>query len=144
MRDKRPKSMIGSESEYVHLNLVLLQEACHMTNAQMAEVLGVELKYYERIKKTGKALDYGRLVRLYYNCGVDLNRLIANDPNVDIIRKTSNTEKPSNYSYKVQIDNLITDIKNSESQNERTEKIIETYLKFGKYLKGLLNGSVDE
>jgi hypothetical protein len=33
--------MIGSESEYVHLNLVLLQEACHMTNAQMAEVLGV-------------------------------------------------------------------------------------------------------
>lgn len=81
MEDKRSAGLVGHEKEVVHDNLELLQKTLGYSNSQMAELLGVELKYYECIKKNGGPLDYERLNRLYHNANVDLNRLLTNDEN---------------------------------------------------------------
>lgn len=51
MKDKRPAGVIGKEREIVHDNLVMLQTKLGYSNSEMAELLGVEKKYYERIKR---------------------------------------------------------------------------------------------
>lgn len=143
MEDKRPVSIIGHEKEIVHENLELIQEVTGMSNSEMAQILGVDKKYYEKIKKNGGPLDYDRLHRLYHNLGIDLNRLIINDPSYDIVRNTKDFPQKEKVDYKVLLNNLIIEIASNENYDERVEMVLHTYLKFGEYLKKILTSKND-
>lgn len=135
MEDKRPSSLVGHEKEVVHDNLELVQKTLGYSNSQMAELLGVELKYYERIKKNGGPLDYERLNRLYHNANVDLNRLLTNDVQHDIIRERTDGETVD---YKLLVDNLLIEIAKNPNYEERVDMVLHTYLRFGDYIKKVL------
>lgn len=135
MEDKRPAGLVGHEKEVVHDNLELVQKTLGYSNSQMAELLGVELKYYERIKKNGGPLDYERLNRLYHNANVDLNRLLTNDVQHDIIRERANDEAVD---YRVLVDNLLIEISNTPDYEKRVDMVLHTYLRFGEYIKKVL------
>ncbi|MCF0129525.1 MAG: hypothetical protein HUJ70_13170 [Pseudobutyrivibrio sp.] len=135
MEDKRPKDNVGREKDIVHNNLDLIQKTLNITNPEMAEILGVDPKYYETIKRKGGPLDYDRLNRLFYNLNVDLNRLVANYEKANIVRDTEEKEAPLDY--KVKLENLLIDISKAESYEKRVEMIIYTYLKFGEFFKDM-------
>lgn len=143
MEDKRPISIIGHEKEIVHENLELIQDITGMSNSEMAQILGVDKKYYEKIKKNGGPLDYERLHRLYHNLNVDLNRLIINDPRYDIVRNAKDVSQKDKVDYKVLLNNLIIEIASNENYSERVEMVLHTYLKFGEYLKKILTSKND-
>ena len=138
MEDKRPAGIIGHEKEIVHENLELIQEVTGASNSEMASILGVDKKYYEKIKKNGGPLDYERLNRLYHNLDIDLNRLMTYDPEYDIIRNAKNFPQREKMDYKVLLNNLIIEIASNENYNERVDMVLHTYLKFGDYLKKIL------
>ena len=135
MEDKRPKGSIGREKDIVHNNLDLIQKTLNITNPEMAEILGVNPKYYETIKRNGGPLDYEKLNRLFYNLNIDLNRLIANDERANIVRDTDDKEAP--VEFKVKLENLLIDISNAESYEKSIELISYTYLRFGEFIKDM-------
>ena len=141
MEDMRPEGIIGNEQVIVHDNLVALQEHLKLTNAEMAEILGVDKKYYERIKKNGGPLTYERLIRLHYICGVDLNRFVAN--NVDYEMYVGNKDTVSTDHYQEKIEDMIAILRSMTDKEERIEKLFQTYMRFGKYFKDVVTENPD-
>jgi transcriptional regulator with XRE-family HTH domain len=142
MKDKRPAGVIGKEREIVHDNLIMLQTKLGYSNSEMAELLGVEKKYYERIKKNGGPLDYGRLCSLHYNCGVDLNYFVANNTDHDLLIDDKQ-KKPAD-DYHEMLEKLIAILRGMSDQQERVEELFYTYKRFGDYLKTVVKDDIPD
>ena len=142
MDDKRPDSIIGNENAIIHDNLVAIQEQLNLSNTQMAEILGVDKKYYERIKKNGGPLSYDRLIRLHYHCKVDLNRFVANDTDYSLFVNDKGDISTDHYHEK--IEDMIAILRSMTDQDERIEKLFQTYMRFGKYFKDVVTGNPNE
>ena len=142
MEDKRPDGIIGNEHFIIHDNLVAIQKTMGYSNAQMAEVLGVDKKYYERIKQQGGPLSYDRLVRLHYNCNVDLNRFVANNTNYELFIGDKNDDSVDQFQQKME--DMIAILRSMKDQDERIEKLFQTYMRFGTYFKDVVTNNPND
>ena len=97
----------------------------------MAEIIGVDTKYYETIKRNGGPLDYDRLYRLYKELGVNPLKLLMDDPDADLFLKKNSENK----SYFEQLEECISKLKEIDDEDEHADVIIGTYERYGKYLK---------
>ena len=138
-KDQRPQALQdGKLNQVVGKNLKDLQDQCDWTNAQMAELLGMTVTNYDRIKKGEHGLNAEKLSLLYYSLGVNLNRFVGNDNSYDMIRQP-NDEDIKAFNFEDGLGNLIIDIQNTENYEERVNKILHVYDEFGKLLFRLMS-----
>ena len=138
-KDQRPQALQdGKLNQVVGKNLKDLQDQCDWTNAQMAELLGMTVTNYDRIKKGDHGLNAEKLSLLYYSLGVNLNRFVGNDNSYDMIRQP-NDEDIKAFNFEDGLGNLIIDIQNTENYEERVNKILHVYDEFGKLLFRLMS-----
>ncbi|MBQ9306066.1 helix-turn-helix domain-containing protein [Butyrivibrio sp.] len=137
-KDQRPQALQdGKLNQVVGNNLRKLQDECDWTNAQMAELLGMTVTNYDRIKKGEHGLNAEKLSILYYSLGVNLNRLVCNDNSYGLIRKPDDADV-TEFDFSNGLGNLIIDIQSTENYEERVSKILHVYDEFGKMLFGLM------
>ena len=137
-KDQRPQALQdGKLNQVVGKNLKDLQDQCDWTNAQMAELLGMTVTNYDRIKKGEHGLNAEKLSLLYYSLGVHLNRLVCNDNSYELIRKATD-EDVKEFDFANGLGNLIIDIQSTENYEERVHKILNVYDEFGKMLFRLM------
>lgn len=133
--DKRPESLKGKKfNKVAGTNLKTLQDKVEWTNVQMATLLGVGTSSYDRMVNGEIALSPEKLSILYYNLNADLHRLIGNDNNCDVLRH----ETESEFDFGTAISSIIMDIQNTDSYDERAEKILYMYSEFGKMIAYLM------
>ncbi|WP_022765365.1 hypothetical protein [Butyrivibrio sp. XPD2006] len=124
----------------VHNYLNVIQTEKHKSNPEMAEILDVEIKYYETIKRNGGPLDYDRLYALYEKLRVNPLKLLMDDPNAPLFLDEGTGDKP----YFEMLEGLISALKRIEDEDEHADKIIGTYDRFGKYLKEHFRKRIDD
>ena len=138
-KDQRPQALQdGKLNQVVGKNLKDLQDQCDWTNAQMAELLGMTVTNYDRIKKGEHGLNAEKLSLLYYSLGVNLNKLVGNDNSYDMIRRPDDGDIKA-FDFEDGLGNLIIDIQNTENYEERVNKILHVYDEFGKLLFRLMS-----
>jgi len=134
-RDKRPDSLKGKKfNKVAGTNLKTLQDRVDWTNVQMAALLGVGTSSYDRMVSGEIAISPEKLSILYYNLNADLHRLIGNDNNYDVLRHSEDNE----FDFSTAISDIIMDIQNTDSYDERAEKILYMYSEFGKMIAYLM------
>ncbi len=134
-RDKRSDSLKGKKfNKVAGTNLKTLQDKVDWTNVQMAALLGVGTSSYDRMVSGEIAISPEKLSILYYNLNADLHRLIGNDNNYDVLRHGEDNE----FDFSTAISDIIMDIQNTDSYDERAEKILYMYSEFGKMIAYLM------
>jgi len=134
-RDKRPDSLKGKKfNKVAGTNLKTLQDKVDWTNVQMAALLGVGTSSYDRMVSGEIAISPEKLSILYYNLNADLHRLIGNDNNYDVLRHSEDNE----FDFSTAISDIIMDIQNTDSYDERAKKILYMYSEFGKMIAYLM------
>jgi len=134
-RDKRPDSLKGKKfNKVAGTNLKTLQDRVDWTNVQMAALLGVGTSSYDRMVSGEIAISPEKLSILYYNLNADLHRLIGNDNNYDVLRHSEDNE----FDFSTAISDIIMDIQNTDSYDERAKKILYMYSEFGKMIAYLM------
>ncbi len=124
----------------VHNYLNVIQTDKHKSNTEMAEILDVEIKYYETIKRNGGPLDYDRLYALYKQLRVNPLKLLMDDPDAPLFLEESNEDKP----YFEMLEGLISALRKIEDEDEHADMIIGTYDRFGKYLREHFRKRIDD
>ncbi|MBQ3795194.1 MAG: hypothetical protein II842_02735 [Butyrivibrio sp.] len=130
-RHETKKKELPLVNRNVHNYLEVIQREKEKSNPEMAEIIGVDTKYYETIKRNGGPLDYDRLYRLYKELGVNPLKLLMDDPDADLFIKKSSENK----SYFEQLEECISKLKEIDDEDEHADVIIGTYERYGKYLK---------
>lgn len=128
--DKRPEYMVGNEGEIQSKNLAVIQEAIGYTNDQMAEMFGVALSQYERIKSGRNLLTWDKLMILYYNLDVNLNRLVADDLFYDFFRKIEEMDR-AEVDFVTMVSDLMIRIERAKNNAVRKEMVEYAYDAFG-------------
>ncbi len=123
----------------VHNYLEVIQKDKAKSNPEMAEILGVDTKYYETIKRNGGPLDYDRLHTLYEKLGVNPLKLLMDDPGADLYVN----EKAKDKSYFELLEELISRLRRIDDEDEHADMIIGTYERYGKYLKEHFRKRID-
>lgn len=122
--------MVGNEGEIQSKNLAIIQEAIGYTNDQMAEMFGVALSQYERIKSGRNLLTWDKLMILYYNLDVNLNRLVADDLFYDFFRKIEEMDR-AEVDYVTMVSDLMISIERAKNNVVRKEMVEYAYDVFG-------------
>lgn len=136
--DKRPEYMAGHEGEIQAKNLAIIQNAIGYTNDQMADLFGVALSQYERIKSGRNLLTWDKLMILYYNLDVNLNRLVADDLFYDFFRKIEEMDR-AEVDYVTMVSDLMISIERAKNNTIRKEMVEYAYAAFGDMLSKMFD-----
>ena len=136
--DKRPEKMQdGQINELIGTSLSEIQDILNLSNDTMSEILGCSGTYYDKVLSGEKGLTTDKLSRLYYNLGLDMNYLIGNDNNYSPLRAQEIGDVTA-MEFEALLNALIKDIENTDGHDERVEKILRVYNRFGVMLRILM------